>query len=256
MPVHLLNFEGYKRVDLMHQSQANVLAKPSLNFLKSPNMEFETGGSPGAVARPFHFTAARAGVTRAPLPAPFRLRRFHFPGIAADLAFVAVQDSVDELEGLHRAELLGHLDKKGIAENTLVVYVTDNGWIQQEGNPQYRLDSKQSPYDGGLRTPIMLRHTGKIKPQMIDTPVSSIDIAPTIYKFCNLSVPEDLKGIDLLDANAVKMRDAAGRDGAVDRLEFGGAEQGQGLLAGRAAEDVEQFAVHGAGVRTVSKGLE
>jgi uncharacterized sulfatase len=105
-------------------------------------------------------------------------------------------------------ELLGHLDKKGLAENTLVVYVTDNGWIQQEGNPQYRLDSKQSPYDGGLRTPIMIRHPGKIKPQMIDTPVSSIDIAPTIYKFCGLPVPEGLKGIDLLDANAVKMRDA------------------------------------------------
>lgn len=43
---------------------------------------------------------------------------------------------------------------------------------------------------------------------MIDTPVSSIDIAPTIYKFCDLPVPEGLKGIDLLDANAVKMRDA------------------------------------------------
>lgn len=105
-------------------------------------------------------------------------------------------------------ELLGHLDQKGLAENTLVIYVTDNGWIQQEGNPQYRADSKQSPYDGGLRTPIMLRHPGKIKPRMNETPVSSIDIAPTIYKFCNLPVPGGLKGVDLLDEKAVKERDA------------------------------------------------
>ena len=104
-------------------------------------------------------------------------------------------------------ELLGYLDKKGIADNTLVVYVTDNGWIQQENNPNYRADSKQSPYDGGLRTPIMLRFPKKISPRMDDSPVSSLDIAPTIYKVCGLPVPNGLNGVDLRDAKAVASRE-------------------------------------------------
>lgn len=100
-------------------------------------------------------------------------------------------------------ELLNHLDKKGIADNTLVVYVTDNGWIQQENSPAYRNDSKQSPYDGGLRTPIMLRWPGKILPRTDHTPVSSIDIAPTIYHACKVPVPNGLTGVNLMNQYVV-----------------------------------------------------
>ncbi|MSR30858.1 MAG: sulfatase [Gemmataceae bacterium] len=105
-------------------------------------------------------------------------------------------------------QLLEYLDKKGLAENTLVVYVTDNGWIQREDNPAYRADSKQSPYDGGLRTPIMLRLPGKISPGIEDTPVSSIDLAPTVYKLCSVPVPDGLPGVDLLNSQAIKGRKA------------------------------------------------
>ncbi|MFY8072984.1 MAG: sulfatase, partial [Pirellula sp.] len=50
-------------------------------------------------------------------------------------------------------DLLGMLDSKGLAKDTLVVYVTDNGWIQDPVQSKYAAKSKQSPYEGGVRTP-------------------------------------------------------------------------------------------------------
>ena len=61
------------------------------------------------------------------------------------------------------AQLLDHLDEQKLAENTIVVYVADNGWIQNLDGPRYAPKSKQSPYDGGLRTPIMVRWPGHIR---------------------------------------------------------------------------------------------
>lgn len=103
-------------------------------------------------------------------------------------------------------QLLKHLDDKGLRDNTIVVYVTDNGWIQDPSGPGYRSDSKQSQYDGGLRTPIMVRWPGKVKPERITKPVSSIDIAPTILQATGVTVPATMEGIDLLDDQKVAKR--------------------------------------------------
>ena len=61
-------------------------------------------------------------------------------------------------------ELLDHLDEKQLTEETLVVYVCDNGWIQEPEKPnRYAPRSKRSPYEGGIRTPLMFKWPGKIK---------------------------------------------------------------------------------------------
>ncbi len=99
--------------------------------------------------------------------------------------------------------LLKMLDDRGLAEDTLVVYLTDNGWIQREDGPRFRPDSKLSPYDGGLRTPIMLRWPGKVAPRLDATSVSSLDLMPTVLKACGVTAPEGLPGIDLLDDKAL-----------------------------------------------------
>jgi uncharacterized sulfatase len=110
-----------------------------------------------------------------------------------DAAYYAMCEWFDETCG----ELLDHLDKQKLAENTLVVYVTDNGWKQGAKNPMR--DGKRSPYEGGIRTPIMLRWPGKIKPAMIDTPVMSIDLAPTILSACGLKTTKSMEGVNLLN---------------------------------------------------------
>lgn len=99
-------------------------------------------------------------------------------------------------------QLLDHLDQRKLSRDTLVVYVTDNGWIQNPQQPRYAPKSKQSQYDGGLRTPIMLRWPGVIQPQMSDQLASSIDLAPTILNAVGIKPPADLPGLDLRDEAA------------------------------------------------------
>ena len=102
--------------------------------------------------------------------------------------------------------LLDHLDREKLSENTLVVYVTDNGWIQSVDNPRFAPRSKLSPYDGGLRTPIMLRRPGTIQPRKSPALASSIDILPTVLAACGVTPPAGLPGVNLLDDAAVAAR--------------------------------------------------
>ncbi|MDR3621235.1 MAG: sulfatase [Paludisphaera borealis] len=105
-------------------------------------------------------------------------------------------------------QLLDHLDAKGVANDTLVVYLSDNGWIQDPAAPRYAPRSKQSQYDGGLRTPIILRWPGKIQPGESDRLASSIDLAPTILTAAGVKPAPEMPGVNLLDASAVKAREA------------------------------------------------
>ena len=104
--------------------------------------------------------------------------------------------------------LLDHLQKRGLSSNTIVAYVADNGWIQSVDSPRYAPRSKQSQYDGGLRTPIMLSWPSRIVPEKVDTPVSSIDLMPTLLNLAGIAPPQDLPGLDLMNTAAVQNRPA------------------------------------------------
>jgi uncharacterized sulfatase len=96
-------------------------------------------------------------------------------------------------------QLLDYLEQKNLADNTLVVYVTDNGWIQNPNSNAFAPRSKRSPYEGGVRTPIMFRLPGKIEPRREEmSPASTIDLVPTILAACGFERPANLPGIDLL----------------------------------------------------------
>lgn len=105
-------------------------------------------------------------------------------------------------------ELLAHLDSKQLSKETLVVYVCDNGWIQESEKPNRYADrSKRSPYEGGIRTPLMFRWPGKITPSINETTLaSSIDIVPTVLAACNLEQDENLPGINIMDTEALGQR--------------------------------------------------
>lgn len=96
-------------------------------------------------------------------------------------------------------ELLGLLDERKLTENTVVIYVTDNGWIQQPNANGYAPKSKRSPYDGGLRTPILVKWLGNVTPAKFDMPVSSLDIVPTILAACGITSDERLPGVNLIE---------------------------------------------------------
>lgn len=104
-------------------------------------------------------------------------------------------------------QLLTHLAGEGLAENTLVAYLADNGWITDPQTGRYAPKSKQSPYDGGLRTPILLRWPGRIRPQDSPHLAGAVDLMPTLLGACGLRPPPDLPGLNLLDTRARRRRD-------------------------------------------------
>lgn len=126
---------------------------------------------------------------------PDRLyKKYKEKGLADTIAkYYAMCEWFDETCGA----LLKHIDDKGIRENTLVIYVTDNGWIQTE-EKGYAIRSKRSPYEGGTRTPIMFSWPGTIP--VADRPelCSSLDIVPTILGATGSKGPHEFPGLNLL----------------------------------------------------------
>jgi arylsulfatase A-like enzyme len=104
-------------------------------------------------------------------------------------------------------QLLDRLGEKGLAENTIVVYVTDNGWIQDPNAPKYAPRSKQSQYDTGVRTPILIRWPGKVAARKSESLATSLDLAPTLLRAAGLKPTQEMPGVDLLDEQAVKGRE-------------------------------------------------
>jgi uncharacterized sulfatase len=117
-------------------------------------------------------------------------------------AYWAMCEWFDETCG----NLLGRLDELGIARDTIVVYVTDNGWLQSERGDNFAARSKTTPYEFGVRTPIMIRWPAKVTPGSSEALASSLDIMPTLLAAAGLKRPPGIEGVDLLDASAVARR--------------------------------------------------
>jgi len=86
--------------------------------------------------------------------------------------------------------------------------VCDNGWVQLFDNKMFDAQSKTSPFDYGIRTPIMFSYPGKIKPEDSPELASSIDIVPTVLNLLGIRKDKRLEGIDLLDSKKRKSRKA------------------------------------------------
>jgi uncharacterized sulfatase len=101
--------------------------------------------------------------------------------------------------------LLAYLDREKLTEDTLVLFLADNGWVQ---NPEGRgfVRSKRSPYDAGLRTPIVVSWPGKVKQGKVEALASSIDLAPTVLAVAGLKPTPAMQGVNLLDDGALAKR--------------------------------------------------
>jgi len=141
------------------------------------------------------------------------LEKYTAEGRKMDVAkYYAMCEWFDETCG----ELLELLNERGLTENTLVLYICDNG-IQpvstNVGDPdqklwnQYALRTKGSPYDMGIRTPIMVSQPGKVKPEKSPHLAHAIDFFPTIAAATGLTLPAGLPGINLLDPEVVAERE-------------------------------------------------
>jgi uncharacterized sulfatase len=99
-------------------------------------------------------------------------------------------------------ELDAHLEEQGLSDNTVVIYLADNGWDPEKGNR-----AKLSPYELGIRTPMMVRWPGKVTPARDEEALASVlDFVPTVLGVCGLPVPDLLPGLNLLDRKAMAAR--------------------------------------------------
>ena len=120
-------------------------------------------------------------------------------------------------------EIRAHLEKEGMTRDTVIVYVTDNGWIPRTDKPVVDFErSKQSPFDGGVRTPILVSWPGHIKPTTIQAPASAVDLMPTLLKLAGAKLPADGDGLNLLDDVALQARPfVAGQNSTHDIRQLG-----------------------------------
>lgn len=117
--------------------------------------------------------------------------------------YYAMVDWLDETCG----DLLSYLDDEGLRKDTIVMFISDNGWPHGEAGFRGHV-SKLTPWEQGVRTPIMIRWPGKVKPLMDEVDLASnIDIPVTILEAAGVSVPATMSGLNLLDLDAVKARD-------------------------------------------------
>lgn len=113
-------------------------------------------------------------------------------------------------------EILKRLDDEGLAQNTIVVMMSDHG----PGHPRH----KQFCYDGGLHIPLLIRWPARLAAGIVsDELVSGIDLAPTSLALCGIEPPAEMQGRVFLGNKAVSPRDCifAARDrcdGTLDRI--------------------------------------
>lgn len=109
--------------------------------------------------------------------------------------YYAMIEWLDETVG----SLMDRLRAKGVADDTLVVYLNDNGWNDF---------GKLTPYENGVRTPVVLRWPARVKPRMDREHLAgNIDVVPTILAAAGVPLPPGLPGVNLLDPQAVAARD-------------------------------------------------
>ena len=105
--------------------------------------------------------------------------------------YLATAHSLDRNIG----SILDYLDKNKLAENTIVIYASDQGFYMGE----HGWFDKRFMYEESLRTAFVMRYSGVIKPgTVIDKFTLGIDWAPTILDIAGAKIPSDIQGISIL----------------------------------------------------------
>jgi arylsulfatase/arylsulfatase A len=89
--------------------------------------------------------------------------------------------------------LLQWLDERKLADNTLVIFMTDNGRATPGFNAGMR-GNKSTIYEGGIRSPFFARWPGKLMPGEASNKITAhIDVTPTILEVCGVTPPSEWK---------------------------------------------------------------
>ncbi|MBI1895688.1 MAG: sulfatase, partial [Acidobacteria bacterium] len=95
--------------------------------------------------------------------------------------------SVDENLG----RVLDYLDQQRLAENTIVIYTSDNGFFAGE----YGMFDKRLMYEPSIRVPMLVRYPAAVKPGQVDKDhmVLNNDVAHTVLDYCGIERPQVMR---------------------------------------------------------------
>lgn len=187
VPSNLVGGQGGRRATdfIAEKAEAFVAAHRTGPFLLQL--------SSSAVHIPLSTTPALLAKYKAKTPAPGYPSRPDYAGLVEEL---------DQLVG----RVLAAVDAAGLAENTLIVFSSDNGGLetQQDGtivtsNAPLR-NEKGSLYEGGIRIPFIVRWPGRIPAGVVsDCPTSTLDLYPTFLDFAGVPLPthQPVDGVSL-----------------------------------------------------------
>lgn len=108
-----------------------------------------------------------------------------------------MQDYLGSIKSVDRnvGRLLDYLDSNGLAENTIVVYTSDQGFYLGE----HGWFDKRFMYEESFRTPLIVRWPGKIAPNQSNKYlVQNLDFAPTFLTAAGVDVPDEMQGESML----------------------------------------------------------
>jgi arylsulfatase A-like enzyme len=91
-------------------------------------------------------------------------------------------------------DLMATVDAAGIADNTIFIFTSDHGdAVGSQG-----ITNKQAPWDESVCVPFLLRYPARFGriPAVLDTPIGTPDILPTLLGLCDLPIPETVEGLD------------------------------------------------------------
>jgi arylsulfatase A-like enzyme len=107
-----------------------------------------------------------------------------------------IKDYLRTVKGFDRqvGRLLDHLEEQGLADNTLVIYTSDNGMFIGE----HGFYDKRFMYEESIRIPLMMRLPGAIPAGTVeDRVVMNLDFAETILDYAGAEIPSDMQGKSL-----------------------------------------------------------
>lgn len=128
-------------------------------------------------------------------------------------------------------EIMKIIDENELAEDTMIVFCSDNGPVMDDGYADEALEKlgnhkaggpftggKYSIYEGGTRTPFITRWKGKIQPAVSDKVVCTIDLGTSLANYAGVEIPENalLDSLDVMDA-LLGDGSATGRDHLVQQ---------------------------------------
>jgi arylsulfatase A len=103
--------------------------------------------------------------------------------------YLANVENMDDAAG----KILKELENKGLLENTLVIFASDNGPYRKGSAGEFR-GLKGEVWDGGIRVPGIFYWKDNIQAgQVNETPASLVDVLPTLAEVCSFKVPADRK---------------------------------------------------------------